>query len=113
MLVLVTHCFHMLTIRLCHLLRDKVESIRIPCFVYWFAKGACLYFSEQIYDVERNLYNMKVPGNRQCVKYIIKIEIIYIVFSWKRVKKYWGLDVIQDRVHLRIFMVIAKGSCIS
>jgi len=35
-----------------------------------------LYFSEQVYDIERNLYNMKVLGNRQCVQYTIKIKII-------------------------------------
>jgi hypothetical protein len=52
------------------------KYIYIPCFVYWVAKGAGLYFSEQIYAIERNLYSMKVPGNCQCVQYTIKIKLI-------------------------------------
>jgi len=57
--------------------------------------------------------NTKDLGNRQCVKYTIKIKRIYIVFSWKRVNKCCGLDVIQERVHLRNFVVTAKSPCIS
>lgn len=54
----------------------------------------------------RNLYNMRVLGERLCVKYTL------IFFSCKLVNTCYGLDVIQDRVHLRIFMVIAKSPCI-
>jgi hypothetical protein len=56
---------------------------------------------------------MKVLGNRQCVKYTITNKIIYIVFSRKRVNKCCALDVIQDRVHLRKFVVNAESPCIS